>query len=69
MTKTQHKKTAVASMFQNGISVNTKCAERDGFCRVGHILYHHLTCSTSATSKKIRRMINLWFEHLCNNIL
>ena len=38
MTKTQHKRTAVASMFQNGISRNTKCAERDGFCREGHIL-------------------------------
>ena len=36
MTKTQHKKTAVASMFQNGISRNTKCAERDSFHRVGH---------------------------------
>ena len=31
MTKTQHKRTAVASMFQNGISRNTKCAERVGF--------------------------------------
>ena len=38
MTKTRHKRTAVASMFQNGISRNTKCAERDGFCRVDHIL-------------------------------
>ena len=38
MTKTQHKRTAVASMFQNGISRNTKCAQRDGFCREGHIL-------------------------------
>ena len=37
MTKTQHKGTAVASMIQNGISRNTKCAERDGFHRVGHI--------------------------------
>ena len=37
MTKTWHKKTAVASMFQNGISRNTKCAERDGFRREGHI--------------------------------
>ena len=37
MTKTQHKRTAVASMFQNGISRNTKCAERDGFRREGHI--------------------------------
>ena len=24
-------------MFQNGISRNTKCAERDGFRRAGHI--------------------------------
>ena len=37
MTKTQHKRTAVASMFQNGISQNTKCAKRDGFRREGHI--------------------------------
>ena len=37
MTKTRHKGTAVASMFQNGISRNTKCAERDGFRREGHI--------------------------------
>ena len=40
MTKTQHKRTAVASMFQNGISRNTKCAERDGFRREGHIYVH-----------------------------
>ena len=39
MTKTWHERTAVASMFQNGISRNTKCAERDGFRRVGHINY------------------------------
>ena len=37
MTRTQHKRTAVASMFQNGISQNTKCAERDGFRIEGHI--------------------------------
>ena len=37
MTKTQHKRTAVASMFENGISRNTKCAKRDGFRREGHI--------------------------------
>ena len=37
MIKTQHKRTAVASMFQNGISRNTKCAERDGFHRAGYI--------------------------------
>ena len=37
MTKTRHKRTAVASMFQNGISRNTKCAEKDGFRRAGHI--------------------------------
>ena len=48
MTKTQHKRTAVASIFQNGISQNTKCAVRDGFHRDSHmsenqvlqILYH-----------------------------
>ena len=37
MIKTQHKRTAVASMFQNGISRNTKCAERDDFCRESHV--------------------------------
>ena len=37
MTKTRHKRTAVSSMFQNGISRNTKCVKRDGFCRAGHI--------------------------------
>ena len=37
MTKTQHKRTAVASMLQNGISQNTKCAERASFRREGHI--------------------------------
>ena len=37
MTKTQRKRTAVASMFQNGISRNTKCAKKDGFRREGHI--------------------------------
>ena len=37
MTRTRHKRTAVALMFQNGISQNTKCAERDGFHREGHI--------------------------------
>ena len=31
MTKTQHKRTAVASMFQNGISQYTKCAKRTIF--------------------------------------
>ena len=37
MTKSQHKRTAVASMFQNGVSWNTKCADRDGFRRDSHI--------------------------------
>ena len=36
MTKTWHRRTAVASMFQSGISRNTKCAERDSFRRAGH---------------------------------
>ena len=36
MTKTRHKRTAVASMFPNGISQNIKCAKRDGFHRAGH---------------------------------
>ena len=39
MTKTRHKRTAVASMFQNGISRNTKCAERDSFRTEGHISF------------------------------
>ena len=42
MTKTRDKRTAVALMFQNGISRNTKCAERDGFHREGHICGLHL---------------------------
>ena len=37
MTKSQHKRTAVASMFQNGISRNTKCAVKDSFRRDSHI--------------------------------
>ena len=37
MTKTQHKRIAVASMIQNGTSWNTKCAEREGFHGEGHI--------------------------------
>ena len=37
MTKSQHKGTTAASMFQNGISRNTKCAVRDGFRRDSHI--------------------------------
>ena len=47
MTKTQHKRTAVASMFHNGISWNTKCAERDGFCREGHICQIKVDFSSS----------------------
>ena len=39
VNKTWHKRTAVASMFQNGISRNTKCTERDSFRREGHKLY------------------------------
>ena len=37
MTKIQHKKTAVALMFQNGISQKSKCAKRDSFHRDTHI--------------------------------
>ena len=44
MTKTLHKRTAVASMFQNGISQNTRCAERDGFRREGHIYIIIMMC-------------------------
>ena len=35
----------MASMFQNGISRNTKCAKRDGFRREGHI------CSSCVPSR------------------
>ena len=37
MTKTQHKRTEVVSMVQNGISRNTKYAKRDSCRREGHI--------------------------------
>ena len=37
MIKSQHKRTAAASMFQNGISRNIKCAVKDGFHRDSHI--------------------------------
>ena len=40
MTKAQHKRTALASMLQNSISRNTKCAERDGFHREDHIILY-----------------------------
>ena len=43
MTKTRYKRTAVASLFQNGISRNTKCAERDSFRREGHIYIYIVT--------------------------
>ena len=39
MIKPQHKRTAAASMFQNGISRNTKCAVTDGFRRNSHNCY------------------------------
>ena len=39
MTKTQRKRTAVVSMFQNGLSRNTKCAKRDGFRREGQTCF------------------------------
>ena len=41
MTKSQHKRIAVASMVQNGISRNTKCAIRDGFRSDSHKLQNH----------------------------
>ena len=37
MTKIQHKRTAVALMFHNDISQNTKCAERDSCHKDTHI--------------------------------
>ena len=48
MTKTQHKRTAVVSMFQNGISRSTKCAERDGFRREGHNYYQLFIASSTS---------------------
>ena len=52
MTKPQHKRIAVASMFQNGISRNTKCAVRDGFRRDSHIY------SVQLSYKAIDRLIH-----------
>ena len=52
MTKARHKRTAVASMFQNGISRNTKCAERDGFCREGHNYTTPVICNKQANKVK-----------------
>ena len=62
MTKTWHKRTAVASMFQNGISRNTKCAKRDGFCREGHIYCyaHKVFCCGEA---KIINRVECKFRH------
>ena len=58
MIKTQHKRTAVASMFQNGISQNTKCAEKDGFHRAGHILLliAHSCLSITQASSSFKRL-------------
>ena len=50
MTKSQHKRTTVASMFKIGISQNTKCAVRDGFCKNSHICYNHM-CKTKYPQK------------------
>ena len=47
MTKSQHKRTAAASMFQNGISQNTKCAVRDGFRRDSHKSFSIYESSTA----------------------
>ena len=57
MTKTQHKRTAVASMFQNGVSRNTKCAERDGFHREGHIYAALCVCNVvQYIAMKVRKI-------------
>ena len=62
MTKTQHKKTAVASVFQNGISRNAKCAERDGFRRECHI------CGVLSPTNLIQDLVvSQHFEELCIN--
>ena len=71
MTKTQHKTTTVASMFQNGISQNTKYAVRDGFHRDSHIFglnsvsfYIHQTNEASAGNleevKKSGGLAHVW---------
>ena len=60
MTKTQHKRTEVASMFQNGISQNTKCAERDGFCREGHI--YDWACKNRAYLHKLHTFTKRYFS-------
>ena len=43
MAKMWHKGTIVVSMFQNGISQNTKCAVKDGFHGDSHICSCYLT--------------------------
>ena len=55
MTKTWHRRTVVASMFQNGISQNTECAKRDGFRGAGHIL----SCLSSSSIHLIEKSHNL----------
>ena len=60
MTKTWHKRTAMASMFQNGISQNTKCAKRDGFHREGHIY----RCSQKQVRLKQNKYLNCLRVHV-----
>ena len=38
----QHRRTTAASMFQNGISRNTKCDIMVGFPKSSHILYSYM---------------------------
>ena len=64
MIKTQHKRTAVASMFQNGISQNTKCAKRDSFRRAGH-KYSIPTCIKSKANDKKTNSYEMLFETNC----
>ena len=37
MAKVQHNKATAASILQIGFSRNTKCVNKDGFCRDSHI--------------------------------
>ena len=64
MTKTRHKRTAVASMFQNSISRNAKCAKRDDFCREGHICIYNFGCGLLTTCTDITLPFGMTDEHL-----
>ena len=56
----------MASMFQNGNSRNTKCAERDGFCRAGHIYGYSVPFMTLLTLPFMQYEVQSgYFEHAC----